>query len=190
MPTPVDKQAESTVWITPPHIWRPLSEAVGGFDLDPCTEPSNPTEARRFYTEADDGLARPWSSESWRSRVWVNPPYGRDYQKWAAKIAHEASALVPFRDDGLHMALTIIALLPANRTETAYMHDLFAHDRLRAVCYVRKRVGFLRPDGSRAKSNVYASSILVFGECSSKLMSALRGLGVVFRGPADKQEIQ
>lgn len=45
---------------TSPRLWRPLADAMDGFDLDPAAgcEPTPIAEER--YTPADDGLASPW----------------------------------------------------------------------------------------------------------------------------------
>ena len=61
---------ESDEWATPPSLLRPLDEAVGGFDLDPCSGAEERSIAPETYTESDDGL-----SKLWHGRVWVNPPY-------------------------------------------------------------------------------------------------------------------
>jgi hypothetical protein len=51
---------------------RFVIDALGPFDLDPCPPKERPWDtARRHFTEADDGLSRPW-----KGRVWLNPPYG------------------------------------------------------------------------------------------------------------------
>jgi hypothetical protein len=44
------------------------------FDLDPCSPPGGVpwVPAARYFTKADDGLARDWFG-----RVWLNPPFSR-----------------------------------------------------------------------------------------------------------------
>lgn len=71
-------------WYTPPDIF----EALGlNFDLDPCSPgPGHWVPARRIYTKADDGLAKPWDG-----LVWMNPPFGgrHGHVPWLEKfLAH------------------------------------------------------------------------------------------------------
>jgi phage N-6-adenine-methyltransferase len=99
-------------WTTPPWVLDRLYAVIGGhFDLDPCSPTKDrlraPVRARRYFTEADDGLSRPW-----RGAVYMNPPYGRAIADWVAKAASEAAA---------GRAAPVIALVPA-RTDTEWWH--------------------------------------------------------------------
>lgn len=73
--------------LTPAYILEPCRVLLGGFDLDPCTEPDNPTQARRYCCPPRDGCADsyPWwgSSTSWS--VWCNPPYGEARGRWTRR---------------------------------------------------------------------------------------------------------
>ena len=61
------------VWLTPPYI----IEALGEFDLDPCSPINRPWDtAKKHYNVFDDGLAH-----QWEGRVWCNPPYGKHTKK-------------------------------------------------------------------------------------------------------------
>jgi phage N-6-adenine-methyltransferase len=99
-------------WTTPDWIMERLYSVVGGhFDLDPCSpcksQEHAPVRARRYYTEADDGLSRPW-----KGRVYMNPPYGRSISNWVSKAAEEALS---------GRARPVIALIPA-RVDTEWWH--------------------------------------------------------------------
>lgn len=66
-------------WLTPPEIVH----ALGDFDLDPCAPVRRPwSTATHHYTVLDNGLTKPWFS-----RVWMNPPYGRETGIWLNKLA-------------------------------------------------------------------------------------------------------
>jgi len=66
---------------TAPRLWRPLDRHLGGFDLDPAAgcEPTPIADER--YTEADDGLSRPWFGT-----VWLNPPFSQKAD-WYGRLA-------------------------------------------------------------------------------------------------------
>lgn len=62
----------------------------------------------RFWSRIEDGLFRSWAGE----RLWVNPPFD-DIERWVRKAWLEADA-----------AELIVMLLPANRTEQPWFHEL------------------------------------------------------------------
>ncbi len=70
-------------WCTPE--W--LADAVGSFDLDPCSNASSHVRAElrcslSFDTPYNDGLTFAWDSFS----IWCNPPYS-NVLPWARKLA-------------------------------------------------------------------------------------------------------
>jgi len=67
-------------WATPKEVVRPLSNAVGGFDLDPCSGAEQTPHAETQYTEQDDGLRQEWFGE-----VWCNPPFS-DKETWFKRL--------------------------------------------------------------------------------------------------------
>jgi site-specific DNA-methyltransferase (adenine-specific) len=73
-------------WSTPRDLFARLNARYGPFDLDPCATPENATCAR-FYTAAEDGLARPWAG-----RVFCNPPYGGAIASWLRKARQEVES--------------------------------------------------------------------------------------------------
>jgi hypothetical protein len=117
------------MWLTPPHILA----AVGPFDLDPCAspEPRPWPSAATHYTEADDGLARPW-----QGFVWCNPPFGPDVGRWLRRLA----------DHGAGIGLC------AARTETRWFVEQVWR-RADGLLFLHQRPTFHRPDGSRGASN-------------------------------------
>ena len=131
--------ADTETWLTPPWIL----EALGPFDLDPCTPVDMPwkTAARR-YTPEDDGLAQPWEG-----RVWCNPPYGRKATDWLRKMADH--------DNGI---LFIFA-----RTETEMWHR-WVWPRADAVLFLSGRVDFHMPDGSVRGNAGGPSALVAYGE--------------------------
>lgn len=123
-------------WITPKYI----IDDLGPFDLDPCTPPEMPWKtAGRMLTKKDDGLKSEWSGS-----IWMNPPYGREMEKWLEKLSHH--------DNG-------IALIFA-RTETkAFINHVW--EKATSILFIYGRLYFHKPDGTKAKGNSGAPSCLV-----------------------------
>jgi hypothetical protein len=153
----------SADWLTPPEILARL----GPFDLDPCTPETMPwTTAAARYTKLQDGLV-----QAWRGRVWLNPPFGREAPLWLAKLRRHGNG---------------IALVPA-RTETRMFYEnVWGHAD--AVCFLRGRPHFHRPDGTRAAANSGAPICLVaYGyNNAAALRSADLGFVVPAKMPHDQ----
>jgi len=95
----INRANTTTTWLTPIEIIN----ALGSFDLDPCTPPEMPWKtAEHRYTEEIDGLIMPWFG-----RVWLNPPYGKGMDKWLKKMAEHGNGV------GLYF----------NRLESNQFHD-------------------------------------------------------------------
>lgn len=145
---------DTTSWLTPPEILQ----ALGAFDLDPCAAPSpRPWPTAHHHIELPaDGLAEPWFG-----RVWLNPPYGRDVGDWLARLA------VHGRGTALVFA----------RTETEWFRPR-VWEAAAAILFIEGRLFFHRPDGTRAKSNSGAPSVLIaYGSADVDLLrrSGIRG---------------
>ena len=130
-------RAETTTWLTPPHI----TDELGPFDLDPCAAPSpRPwSTAERMIELPEDGL-----NAAWDGYVWCNPPYSFAAWEWLDKLA----------DHGNGIALVFA------RTETAgFVRTVW--QRADAVKFIWSRLHFHYPDGRRADANSGAPSVLV-----------------------------
>ena len=93
---------------TSDDYWTPkwLFDALGlVFDIDVACPPEGPahTPCKRFFTQADDGLAQPWEG-----RVWMNPPFSK-CDPWARKFMEHANGI----------ALTVVG-------KTKWCNQLFA----------------------------------------------------------------
>lgn len=127
-------RADTTTWLTPPHI----HESLGEFDLDPCAAPNWPT-AKRHIILPDNGF-----TAEWHGRAWLNPPYGQECWAWLDKLAAHGEGT---------------ALIFA-RTETAgFVKQVWG--KATAVKFLHGRLHFHYPDGRRAPANSGAPSVLV-----------------------------
>lgn len=126
----------SDEWLTPPFVL----DALGSFDLDPCSPVSRPWKtARKHYTIEDNGL-----NQVWQGRVWLNPPYGQQTEEWMRRLAGHGNG---------------VALIFA-RTETAIFFP-WVWARADAVLFLKGRLHFHNVKGERAKANAGGPSVLV-----------------------------
>lgn len=136
-------------WLTP----REITDSLGAFDLDPCSPINRPwPTARRHYTITDDGLA-----QTWEGRVWLNPPYGDQTERWIERLAHHGNG---------------IALIFA-RTETATWQDwIWPHAH--SIFFFRGRIKFCHLDGRKANAPAGAPSALIaYGVANAAALAAL-----------------
>tara|TARA_R110002153_G_scaffold17782_2_gene61915 strand:+ start:243 stop:761 length:519 start_codon:yes stop_codon:yes gene_type:complete len=133
--------ADTHVWLTPPHI----IEALGAFDLDPCASVDRPWDtALKHYTEEDDGY-----SKDWLGRVWMNPPYGPELDRWLHKLSSHGNG---------------IALVFA-RTETrAFFRNVWASETARGIMFLRGRLKFHKPDGTVGGTAGAPSCLIAYGD--------------------------
>lgn len=128
---------ETDIWLTPKFI----TDALGEFDLDPCHIENPPwLTAKRHITLPRNGLQENWNDE----RVWLNPPYSREAEKWIQKLAAHGNG---------------IALIFA-RTETRWFKKN-VWDAADSILFLADRIYFCNAQGESAKANAGAPSCLV-----------------------------
>jgi len=148
----------SDEWYTPPSVFDALSLS---FELDPAAPPGGVpwVPARRHFCRDEDGLA-----QSWRGRVWLNPPYGRQTGRWLDRLGDHG--------DGLALVFA--------RTDTAWFQRIAS--RATALCFIDGRLRFHRPDGTPGDTAPAPSLLAAFGlPCALGLAEA--GLGQTFMPP-------
>lgn len=132
-------------WATPRDLFERLNREFG-FTLDVAASAENAL-CGQFFTEADDGLAQPWTG-----RVWCNPPYGRAIGEWVERAARYA-----FTIPGPEVPEVIVMLIPAS-TDTSWWHD-HVHGQATEVRLIRGRLTFGRSRMGRAP---FPSAIAVY----------------------------
>ncbi len=133
-----DRTTGKEDWLTPPKILRVL----GCFDLDPCAPMARPWDmAAVHYTIADNGLTKPW-----HGRVWLNPPYGNQTERWMQRMAEHNNG---------------IALIFA-RTETASFFP-WVWDYASAVLFLRGRLRFFTKEGREGGVAGAPSALVAYG---------------------------
>lgn len=135
-------------WLTPHEI---LSD-LGPFDLDPCSPINRPwLIARHHFTINDNGLL-----QNWFGFVWCNPPYGKYTEDWLQRSASHNNGIV----------------LIFARTETKmWFRYIWSHAH--SILFIEGRLTFYHVDGTKAKANGGAPSVLVaYGLEADKRLSA------------------
>jgi hypothetical protein len=156
----VHYSSESVEHYTPATIIEAVVACFGVIDLDPCGNSEGPPNvpAQRHLTSADDGLTKPWAG-----RVYMNPPYGREIERWVAKLCDE-------HEHG--EVIEAIALLPA-RTDTQWFQRL----RDYACCFVEGRLTFIGNNDPAP----FPSALFYLGEDLGKFHQYFKGIGDVWQ---------
>ena len=127
---PQSHSGKTNTWLTP--LW--LINELGEFGLDPCGFPNHKT-AKYLVCSPNDGL-----SSIWYGRVWLNPPYGKEQQRWLEKFMVHGSG---------------IALIFA-RLETKWIQPFLKN----GFFQIEGRIKFLKSDFTE-DSNAGTGSILI-----------------------------
>ena len=141
---------DGNAWGTPPRIVGAVRKVFGGeIDLDPASNDraQRVVNARKYYTVADDGLARTWKSNA----MFCNPPYEQPaVTRFCEKFIAEHQSGRMTRG---------IMLLNAS-TDTSWFRMLA--DRF-PVCFTLGRIGFLLPDGRQVDGNRVGQAFFAAG---------------------------
>jgi hypothetical protein len=132
-----DEADPRQVALTPAYVLDPVRSALGGIDLDPCTEPDNPVGAARFYALPQDGATLPWNAES----IFVNPPYGRARERFVDRCLQAAAE-----------GSRVVLLMPAH-TDTRCFQKAAADATEVLLVRGRLKFGVLRPNRRQAAAS-------------------------------------
>ena len=145
--------------LTPSYVLEPIRELLGEIDLDPCTEPDNPTGANSFYCLPDDGCSSTWAHAT---TVFCNPPYGVAKDRWISKCIEEGRER------------KVILLIPSHTETRIFQKALQECDSVMFV-KARLRFGVVRANG-RQEAASHGSAIFGFGVDISGLAEKVDGI--------------
>lgn len=150
--------------LTPSYLLEPVRALLGGIDLDPCTEPDNPTRASAFYALPQDGCALPWDVGT----VFCNPPYGEIRARWVERCIAEGARR------------RVVLLIPSHTETRVFQRALEACS---SVLFIRARLrfGVLR-ENRRQEAASHGSALFGFGVDLSPLVDL--GVPMVRSAPA------
>lgn len=130
-----NKQDYATPWGLVEALEKELCRR---FALDVCASVKS-AKAPKFYTEEMDAFKQDWSADAYvayeKTAAWCNPPY---IDGWPGKFLSYARVAA----EGY--GLTTVFLLPANKTDQPWWHNLVIP--FHAVWDVKGRVDFLDPE--------------------------------------------
>lgn len=128
--------SKTDVWATPQDFFDELNKEFN-FNLDPCANTEN-HKCAMWFNETENGLEKSWDN----SRVFMNPPYGREIGKWIKKASEARGGIV-------------VCLLPA-RTDTKYFHE-FIYTKAE-IRFIKGRLKF----GGAKNSAPFPSMVVIF----------------------------
>jgi hypothetical protein len=132
--------------LTPSYILEPVRRLLDGIELDPCTEPDNPTGADRFYCSPQDGCELPWDART----VFCNPPYGEVRGRWVDRCIAESGR-----------GVRTVLLMPAH-TDTRFFQTAFSACTTCLFLKGRVKFGVLR-ENRRQEAASHGSALFGFG---------------------------
>lgn len=161
----VSFNAGNNEWYTPPEYIEAGRLVMGQIDLDPASsEIANQiVKASCYFTTESDGLAREWAG-----RVWMNPPYA------AELIGKFSDKLIEHFTDG---DVTEAIVLVNNATETAWFQAMLGQSS--AVCFVKRRVKFLNPEGNPVGAPLQGQALLYLGDKPGTFADYFRQFGAI-----------
>jgi len=127
------------------------------FDLDPCSPFDRVLDwipAKKRYTVVDNGLLK-----KWEGFVFMNPPYGQDTPVWMRKLS--------VHNDGIALVFS--------RTDTGWFHQYAS--KASCICFVKKRICFVRADGRPSGTPGAGSMLVGFGDRAKDVLIK-SGLGL------------
>lgn len=164
---------------TPNEVLELARFVLGDIELDPCSSPefNVNVKASRFFTEADNGLERPWNAKT----VWVNPP-GKPQGSprslaplfWS-QFVHEF--LLGHFESGLFLAFSLEQL--ATLQNAGYPIGYVPFE----ACILRKRLKFLTESGEAQGSPTHANAVILLTNDAkvSERFKEFASLGLLIR---------
>lgn len=153
-----ESEGKSNEWYTPSYIFNALG---CHFDMDVAAPRKGP-----WHVPCTKWLHEDSEDKTWRGFVWMNPPFGG------------RNGLVPWLDEFAEHR-NGIALVP-DRTSAPWWQDMA--DWAECLFFVKGKIQFIRPDGSKGKSPSVGTTLVGMGQKAfDAFENAERaGLGVRF----------
>lgn len=136
--TSVHFSSKTDQWSTPQDFFDKLNEEFD-FNLDVCADTKN-HKCAMWFNKEENGLIKSWD----KSRVFCNPPYGREIGLWVKKASEAVGGVV-------------VMLIPA-RTDTKYFHQYIYKKKGVEIRFLKGRLKF----GDSKNSAPFPSMVVIF----------------------------
>lgn len=151
--------SKSNEWATPWDLYIRIERRYGPFDLDPCCTDMT-AKCNRYITQKEDGLKKSWKlqfddPEHTQTRVFMNPPYGREIGKWVQKAYEESLK-----------GVTVVCLIPS-RTDTQWWHKYCM--KAVKIDFIKGRIKFEQNGKTGTVSAPFPSCLVVFSSTLGKI---------------------
>jgi hypothetical protein len=154
-------------WNTPPSYAKLVEDFFGTIDLDPCSNEFSLVKSKSAIMLPDDGLSLNWT----KGNVFVNPPYGKDYDRgtsikdWYKKITQEYK-------DGCE----VIVLAPV-ASNTSYWRN-YVFGCATSICFIYEpRVKFYLDGDKEPKGCPVACCFIYYGDNSTRFKEVFNEVG-------------
>lgn len=140
---------------TPKRFTDSARVVMGSIDLDPASNAvaNSWIQANTFYSLENQGLDKEWTGN-----VWMNPPY-------------DSKSLKPLAAKLFNSEVNQAIVLTNNNTDTKVGQEFLQWAD--AICLVKGRIRFIKPDGIESKKSPLQGQIIYYKgdntkKCSSK----------------------
>lgn len=159
----------SNEWYTLPRYIEAARLVLGDIDLDPasCEIANRTVQARRYYTQEENGL-----EQAWYGRIWLNPPFGR-LSNGTSRIRLFLDRLVQeYRSGNIVAAIAMVKADPKQR----WFHPLWNYP----ICFAHDRVYFLRPN-ARPEKHQFGTAWAYLGPDETRFTEVFKQFGTIVR---------
>ncbi|MDO9036569.1 MAG: hypothetical protein Q7U51_15395 [Methanoregula sp.] len=157
---------ESTEHYTPQYILDAVIACMGAIVLDPCSNSREIPNVPAARIALENGLVQPWEG-----RVFLNPPFGHDVERWFSKLYLEWSA----------GRTTEAIVLWKSATETAAWKTLTAISC--RVYFPSARIRFVGPFGDDGPGPTFSPALFYVGTQAKRFEEAFAQIGALWVVP-------
>jgi hypothetical protein len=159
----INQDSGNFEWYTPEDIVERARAAMGSITLDPFSSAvaNKRVGADFFFTEEDDAFTKDWFGN-----VWMNHPFGRDYNKRAIE-----KLVAEYEKGNIDQACCITFAA----TSEAWFRPLLEYPQ----CYIHGRTNYYLPDGTKKKGVTKGSVVTYLGSLDYDFYEEFRDLGTI-----------